>query len=128
MVGGEAATSSMQLGQFANEAAVENGHQGQSASPNPSEASTIQQTGFGRPRGNSLDSVASSNAMSVTSATSTAAGWKTPKLDARRAPSIGGPSPGFGLGGLNLDDWSGGGGVGVAGPRSRTARGRGRGR
>jgi hypothetical protein len=128
MVGGEAAADGPRLGQFAVEAEVGKDHQCQSVSPNPSEASTIQQTGFGRPRGNSLDSVASSNAISVTSATSTAAGWKTPKLDARRAPSIGGPSPGFGLGGLNLDDWSGGGGVGVAGPRSRTAKGRARGR
>ena len=128
MVGGESAANGTRQRQFAAEAGVGTEYQDSTRSPNPSEASTIQQTGFGRPRGNSLDSVASSNAMSVTSTTSTAAGWKTPKLDARRAPSIGGPSPGFGLGGLNLDDWSGGGGVGVAGPRSRTARGRGRGR
>lgn len=93
-------------------------------SPNPSEASTtIQHTGFGRPRGNSLDSEASTTAMSVTSATSTATGWKTPKLNPRRAPSTVGPSPGFSLGGLHLDDW--GSGAGVAGSRSRAARGRG---
>lgn len=99
-----------------------------SPSPNPSEATTVQQTGFGRPRGNSLDSVASSTAMSVTSATSTATGWKTPRMDPRRAPSIGGPSPGFGLGGLNLDDMGSsiGSGTGIAGPRQRGTRARGR--
>lgn len=96
-----------------------------SSSPNPSEATTVLQTGYGRPRGNSLDSVASSAAISTTSATSTAPGWKTPKLDARRAPSIGGPSPGFGLSGLNLDDLgsSMGSGIGIAGPRQRATRG-----
>ena len=93
-------------------------------SPTTSEATTIQQTDFGRPRGNSIDSARSS--MSTASTTSTAPGWKTPKINARKTPSIGGPSPGFGLGGLMIDDF--GTGANIAGPRHRTDRGRGRGR
>jgi hypothetical protein len=134
MIGPDAAASDAKYAPVTTAVEDTAEQQSQFPSPNPSEASTtIQQTGFGRPRGNSLDSVASTTAMSVTSATSTATGWKTPRLDARRAPSMGGPSPGFGLGGLNLDDWGSGSGVGVAGSRVRgrgvgTAGGRGAGR
>lgn len=86
-----------------------------SPSPNPSEATTIAQPSFGRVRSNSIES-AMSNKSSTT--TSTASGWKTPKITPRRgAPSISGPSPGLGLGSMSLDDL--GSGTNIAGPRQR---------
>ena len=90
-------------------------------SPNPSEATTIPQTNFGRPRSNSTESNMSD--ISTTLTTSTAPGWRTPKGQSRRgAPSIGGPSPGLGLGAMSLDDF-GSSGANIAGPRQRHRNG-----